>query len=119
MGLIPDFRKLLGRVSFEIETFGFLLRRWYYAAFCAEDFSLIYVQMGSMLLGLCLFGFLIWFMGDLKRVMKARLWIAIAAIVLFAVNLVIGTEANGSKTGLTSALSVFSLRNLLKLLLSL
>jgi len=36
-------------------------------------------------------------MGDLKRVMKARLWIAIAAIVLFAVNLVIGTEANGSK----------------------
>ena len=52
--------------------------------------------MGSMLWTMFIW-FLIWFMGDLKRVMKARLWIAIAAIVLFAVNLVIGTEANGSK----------------------
>ena len=96
-GLYLISRKLLGRVSFEIETFGFLLSGVGIMLLCAEDFSLIYVQMGSMLLGLCLFGFLIWFMGDLKRVMKARLWIAIAAIVLFAVNLVIGTEANGSK----------------------
>lgn len=89
--------KGLGRVSFEIETFGFLLSGIGIMLLCAEKFSLIYAQLGGMLLGLCLFGFLIWFMGDLKRVMRARLWIAIAAVLLFAANLVLGSEANGSK----------------------
>ncbi len=56
-GLYLISRKLLGRVSFEIETFGFLLSGVGIMLLCAEDFSLIYVQMGSMLLGLCLFGF--------------------------------------------------------------
>ena len=80
-GLYLISRKLLGRVSFEIETFGFLLSGVGIMLLCAEDFSLIYVQMGSMLLGLCLFGFLIWFMGDLNVLLcKTRYVIAIAAI---------------------------------------
>ncbi len=85
---------------------------------CAEDFLLFMFKWVVCFLDY-VYLVLIWFMGDLKRVMKARLWIAIAAIVLFAVNLVIGTEANGSKTGLTLVLSAFNLQNLLKLLLSL
>ncbi len=96
-GMYLISHKLLGRVSFEVETFGLLLSGIGIMLLCAEDFSLIYVQMGGMLLGLLLFGFLIWFMGNVNRVMKARLWIAIAAILLFALNLIIGTEANGSK----------------------
>lgn len=96
-GMYLISRKMLGRVSFEIETFGFLLSGIGILLLCAEEFSHIYVQLGSMLLGLCLFGLLIWFMGNLKRVMRARLWIALAAILLFAVNLVFGSEANGSK----------------------
>ena len=44
-----------------------------------------------------LFCFLVWFMSDLERVMKLRLYIAIGAILLFVANLVLGKDVYGSR----------------------
>ena len=107
---------ILDRVSFELETLGFLLsgisvmllsgmRSELKKGEVAPDaFALIhstmketYVQVGALLLGVILFCFLIWFMNDLERVMKFRMAIAIGAILLFAANLVLAKESHGAR----------------------
>lgn len=58
--------------------------------------STVYMQLFTMLLGIVLFVFLIWFMGDLDRVTKFRPWVAGGALLLFAVNLVFATALHGA-----------------------
>ena len=48
------------------------------------------------LLGMLLFCFMIWFMGDMDRVAKCRLWIGLGAILLLGATLVLGTNTYGS-----------------------
>lgn len=55
------------------------------------------MQIAAFGIGIVLFCFLVWFMSDLERVMKLRLYIAIGAILLFVANLVLGKDVNGSR----------------------
>lgn len=89
--------KLLHRVSFELETVGLLLSGIGIMLLSGADIDGVMTQMIAMVLGVGIFLFLIWFMGNAERVEKFRLVFAIGAIGLFLVNMVIGTEINGSK----------------------
>ena len=62
-----------------------------------QGLDAVQTQIAAMILGIFLFCFLVWFLSDLDRVMKARLYIAIGAILLFVLNILIGTEYYGSK----------------------
>ncbi len=85
------------RVSFEIETIAYLLSGIGITLLAAFDMDGIKTQLIAMAIGILLFCFLIWFMNDLDRVARFRVWIGAGAILLFALNLVIGTEQYGSK----------------------
>ena len=62
-----------------------------------------------MLLGTLLFCFMIWFMNDMERVAKCRLWIGLGAIGLLALTLLIGTNAGALPTGFALGPSACSL----------
>lgn len=85
------------RVSFEIETICYLLSGIGINLLAAYDLDSVLTQVIAMLGGMVLFCFLIWFMNDMERVAKYRLYIGIGALALFAINLVLGTEVYGSK----------------------
>ncbi len=96
-GLYIFFMTIRHHVSFEVETVAYLLSGIGVNLLAAYDIQGIATQLAAMLLGVFLFCFLIWFMGDMDRVAKYRLAIGIGAIALFVLNLVIGTEVGGSK----------------------
>lgn len=73
---------VMHRVSFEIETVAFLLSGIGVQLLSAFDIEGITTQLAAMLLGMLLFCFMIWFMGDMDRVAKCRLWIGLGAILL-------------------------------------
>ena len=88
---------LLRHVSFEIETIAFLLSGMGIQLLAAGNIEGITTQLAALVLGVGLFSFMIWFMNDLDRVAKWRLYIGLGALLLFVVNLVFGDERNGSK----------------------
>lgn len=90
-------RRILKRVSFEIETVGLLLSSIGILLLSGEGFDTVKMQIAAFGIGIVLFCFLVWFMSDLERVMKLRLYIAIGAILLFVANLVLGKDVNGSR----------------------
>lgn len=55
------------------------------------------VQLISIILGVCFYTILLWFLRDIKRISFFRVPAAMAAIGLLAMTLVIGTEVNGAK----------------------
>ncbi len=85
------------RVSFEIETIAYLLSGIGITLLAACNMDAIKTQLAAMLIGILLFCFLIWFMNDMDRVAKFRLYIGAGAILLFIINLVFGREQYGSK----------------------
>ncbi len=96
-GLYAFFVGVCHHVSFEVETVAFLLSGIGVNLLAAYDPEGVFSQLAAVLLGMLLFGFLIWFMGDMDRVAKCRLWIGIGAVGLLALALVIGTEVGGAK----------------------
>lgn len=90
-------RRILKRVSFEIETVGLLLSSIGIMLLSGEGLDTVKMQIAAFGIGIVLFCFLVWFMSDLERVMKLRLYIAIGAILLFVANLVFGKDVNGSR----------------------
>lgn len=90
-------RRILKRVSFEIETVGLLLSSIGILLLSGEGLDTVKMQIAAFGIGIVLFCFLVWFMSDLERVMKLRLYIAIGAILLFVANLVLGKDVNGSR----------------------
>ncbi len=89
--------KGLGRVSFELETVGFLLTSIGMMLISGTGVKSTYTQLVSMVIGVVLFCVLIWFLGDLERVMKSRIFIGGLAVLLFAANLVFAHEQNGAR----------------------
>ncbi len=85
------------RVSFEIETIAYLLSGIGITVLAAFDIDGVKTQLAAMAIGVLLFCFMIWFMNDLDRVAKFRVYIGAGAILLFALNMVIGTEQHGAK----------------------
>lgn len=96
-GLYFYSTKILKRVSFELETIAFLLCGIGTMTLCLADPDSVPTQLITMFAGIILFCIMIAFMGNLKRVMTYRTFIEIAAILLFAVNLLFGVENYGSK----------------------
>lgn len=88
---------ILRRISFEIETVAFLLSGIGILQVTAHGEGTAQMQIAALAIGMVIFSFMIWFMGDLKRVEKFHLYVGIAALLLFVINMVIGTEMNGSK----------------------
>ena len=89
--------KGLAKVSFELETLAFLLCGIGLMLLSTVDMADTYMQLVTMAAGVVLFCIMIPFMGDLDRVMKVRTFIEIAAVLLFAVNLVFGMASHGAK----------------------
>ena len=89
--------KGLGRVSFEVETVALLFSGIGLFLLAGDSIDTALTQLVAMFLGILVFCALIWFMGDLERVTKWRLPLAVCAVGLLAVTLVIGTSINGSK----------------------
>lgn len=89
--------KGLGRVSFEVETIALLFSGIGLFLLAGDSIDTALTQLVAMFLGILVFCVLIWFMGDLERVTKWRLPLAVCAVGLLAVTLVIGTSINGSK----------------------
>lgn len=89
--------KGLGRVSFELETIGFLLSGIGILLISGMDVKSTYVQLGAIAAGIFLFCILIWFLSDLDRVMRWQLAIGIFAVLLFAANLILARERNGAR----------------------
>lgn len=96
-GLYAVSMGVLHRVSFEIETVAFLLSGIGIMLLSVNKPELVLTQIGAMLGGVVLFSFLLWFMNDMDRVAKYRLAIGVGALLLFTLNMVLGTEVNGSK----------------------
>ncbi len=88
--------KILNRVSFEVETIGILLSGIGIMLLSGRTVLHVVTQFASFGIGLIVFIFLIWFMSDLERVTKFRLFFAIGSILFFVVNLVLGSTINGS-----------------------
>ena len=89
--------KGLGRVSFELETVGFLLSGIGVLLLSGTGVESTYVQLGALALGIVLYCVMIWFLSDLNRVMYCRIAIGILAILLFAANLLLAQERNGAR----------------------
>lgn len=88
---------VMHRVSFEVETVAYLLSGIGVQLLAAFDIEGIVTQLAAMLMGIFLFCFMIWFMNDMDRVAKCRLWIGAGALGLLVLTLLIGTGAYGSK----------------------
>ena len=89
--------KIMGHISFELETLAFLLSGVGLALQSAADLKSSYTQLAAIVLGLVFFRFLIWFLGDMDRVTQWRVKIAIFAILLFAANLLLAKSRNGAR----------------------
>lgn len=99
-GLYAFFVGLRHHVSFELETVGYLLSGIGIHLLAAFSLEGIVTQLAAMLLGVVLFAFLLWFLGDLDRVARFRVPIGVAALLLFAVTLVFGRSVYGAKNWL-------------------
>lgn len=96
-GLFAWSMGYMHRVSFEIETVGYLLSGVGVNLLAGFDLNGVKTQLAALLMGVLLFCFLIWFMGDMDRVARFRLPIGIGALCLFVLNLVLGTVTHGAK----------------------
>ena len=93
--------KLLGHVSFELETLAFLLCGVGLAVQSAASLKSSYTQLAAVVLGFVFFRFLIWFLGDMDRVTRWRVRIAVFAVLLFAANLLLAKSRNGARNWVT------------------
>ena len=97
-GLYLFSMRVLKRVSFELETVGFLLSGvGIFLISAASGVTNTYLQLAALAAGVLLFCMMIWFLGDLNRAMRWRIAIGGLALLLFAANLVLGQEYNGAK----------------------
>ncbi len=96
-GLFAWSMGYMHRVSFEIETVGYLLSGMGVNLLAGFQLSGVKTQLAALFMGVLLFCFLIWFMGDMDRVARFRLPIGAGALCLFVLNLVLGTVTHGAK----------------------
>ncbi len=85
------------RTNFEIETIALFLSGCGIIFISSVNMKFILTQVVSLVLGICFFCFILWFMEIPDKVMKWRTSIMIAAVVVFALNLLLGSTVNGSK----------------------
>lgn len=89
--------RVLKRRTLELESVAFLLCTVGITVLSTVSLSAVYTQLAAMAMGLVLFNVLLWFMRDPARVMKYKVYIGAAAVLLFAANLLFGSVISGSK----------------------
>lgn len=90
-------QKIFQRKSFELESLALLLSGTGIILNALHNQRQGYSQLIALVLGICVFCFLIWFIGDPDRVMKWRFIIYILAIGMLLMTLVLGKTVNGAK----------------------
>lgn len=85
------------KTSFELETIAFFLSGIGILIIASESIKDTYTQIIAMIVGMCLYTFLQWFLLEPDTAMRWRLIIALGAIGLLALNLLIGSTVHGSK----------------------
>lgn len=92
---------ILRRVTFEHETLALFLSGMGIILIGNYNMQEVYNQLAALLIGIFTYCFIIWFIEKLEIVMKYRMFIALLAIGLFALNLILGKEVNGSRNWIT------------------
>ncbi len=90
-------RAAFKRLNFELESVAFFLSGTGIILAASHDSRQAYMQLGAMVLGLCIYSFLLWFIEIPDRVMKWNVAISILTLLLLASTLVIGKSVNGAK----------------------
>ncbi|MCL2392911.1 MAG: FtsW/RodA/SpoVE family cell cycle protein [Oscillospiraceae bacterium] len=88
--------RTLKRVAFEVETMGFFLSTIGLSVVASSAPTALMQQIMFIILGVCSFFVMGWFLRDLDRVKKFRRPIAILGPVLLLATLVLGTRAFGA-----------------------
>lgn len=96
-GMYLYLMRVRHHVSFELETIGFLLSGIGIMLLAGANEATMMMQLVTLAGGMVLFCILISFLGDLDRITKWRAAIMIAAVALFAVNVVFGVASHGAK----------------------
>ncbi len=91
------------RIAFEMEEIAFFLSTLSLAVTATAAPDSILKQLLAIVLGICLFFGLCWYLRDLSRVKSIRFVMIIAAVVLLALNLIFGHNANGATNWVTVA----------------
>lgn len=89
--------RAFGRTGFEVELLAFWLTGIGLCVTAGAAPDTLYKQFFAVLLGMGLFIFLCWFLRDLDRAKRARWYMAMAALALFALNLAIGQNRFGAR----------------------
>ncbi|MDO4458553.1 MAG: FtsW/RodA/SpoVE family cell cycle protein [Clostridia bacterium] len=89
--------RIFKRTNFELETVGILLTSIGIMLQTGEGEGGVMTQILAFVIGLVIFSGLLMFLSDADRADKYHYILAGGALLLFAVNLVIGTEVYGSK----------------------
>lgn len=86
---------LFKRVGFELETLAIFLSGTGIVLITGADESTV-MQVTAAIVGMGIFCFVLWFIGEPDRVMKWRLAVVIGALALLGLNIVLGTTVNGA-----------------------
>ena len=89
--------KVFYRKSFELESLALMLSGTGIVLNALHDAKQSYSQLIALALGIALYCFMIWFIGSPDRVMKWRIAIYLAALLLLGLTLVLGKTVNGAK----------------------
>jgi cell division protein FtsW len=93
--------RLLRRVAFEVETIAFFLCTIGLAVTASSVPSELFQQILFLLIGICLYFAVGWFLRDLDRAKKLRWPIAAAGLALLAINLLLSDKIFGAKNWLS------------------
>ena len=100
----------LHRKSFEIELIAFFLTGIGLTLTTSVYPDKAYTQLAAVMLGILVFSVMLWILGDINRVTKLRMPVAILAVLALAVTLVIGTDINGAKNWIILGDGVLSIQ---------
>lgn len=89
--------RIMKRIAFEMETIAFFLSTLSLAVTSSAAPAATLKQLIAIILGLILFFCLCWFLRDLGRAKRIRVFMVIAAVALLAINLVFGETQYGAQ----------------------
>lgn len=103
MWAVYFFTRAMKRSGFEVETLAFFLCTLGMSVAATSAPEALYKQVIFTLAGVLLYFGIGWFLRDLRRVTRFRLWIAVAGLVLLAVNIFLAESIFGAKNWLSIA----------------
>ncbi len=97
------FLKALNNSAFEMEIIAFFLCTLNMAVVATSDPSQMGKQFIAIVMGLVLYTSLCWFLRDIRRALKIRVYLVIISMILLLINLVFGTSQFGATNWISIA----------------